>query len=231
MVKPKTEKPPNMGASFQERFANQSNVSRETLEDYAVWYGLLRKWNAKINLVAPSTLEEFWERHALDSWQICPLLPKKAETILDLGSGAGFPAIATAIHIKHNASQSKQNGAAQTVPHVHLVESAGKKASFLKTVIRELALPATVHSERVETLKLMRADVITARAFAPLPRLFHYALPHIHASTRLILPKGERAKAEIENAAASWTFSLEAVKSITQDDAHILIVKDLALKP
>ena len=214
----------DMAALSPADFAARSNVSRETLADYAAWHAHLRKWNAKINLVAPSTLESFWGRHALDSQQICPYLPQTAQIILDLGSGAGFPGIASAIHVKQSADSLGQGG------HVHLVESAGKKASFLKTVIRELGLPATVHSERIEALPPMRADVITARAFAPLPRLFDYALPHIHKDTLFILPKGEKAADEIENAQQAWTFSLETVKSITQDGASLLIIKDLAPK-
>jgi len=214
----------DMAALSSADFAARSNVSRETLADYAAWHALLRKWNAKINLVAPSTLESFWGRHALDSQQICPYLPQTAQIILDLGSGAGFPGIASAIHVKQSADRLGQGG------HVHLVESAGKKASFLKTVIRELGLPASVHSARIENLPPMHADVITARAFAPLPRLFDYALPHIHKDTLFILPKGEKAANEIENAQQAWTFSLETVKSITQDGASLLIVKDLAPK-
>jgi len=208
----------------QEGFASISNVSRETLEDYVNWYRLLRKWNARINLVAPSTLDDFWARHALDSWQICPLLPDNPKVILDFGSGAGFPGIAAAIHMKHGLSDKGQGC------HVHLVESAGKKASFLKTVIRELALPATVHSQRIESLEPMKADVITARAFAPLPRLFEYALPHLHDETILILPKGETVTTELEKASTTWTFSLETVKSITQDNATLLRVKSLKLR-
>jgi len=230
---------PDMRAFDKDDFVRLSNVSRETLQDYTTWHELLCKWNAKINLIAPSTLEAFWGRHALDSWQICPLLPDNARTVLDFGSGAGFPAIAAAIHTKHRSAQQAAKEAAQealkdaaseTMLHVHLVESAGKKASFLKTVIRELDLPATVHSQRIEAFSPMRADVITARAFAPLPRLFQYALPHSQAGTLLILPKGENAKAELESAASAWTFSLETVKSITQDDASVLIVKNLARK-
>ena len=208
-------------------FAARSHVSRETLIDYAKWHALLRKWNRKINLVAPNTLEMFWSRHALDSWQVCPLFPDKARVLLDLGSGAGFPGIAAAIHLKHNA---RNYGTAGEGAHVHLVESAGKKASFLKTVIRDLELPATVHGQRIENLAPMQADVITARAFAPLPRLFEYAEPHIHAGTEFILPKGEKAQTELENASEAWTFSLETVKSITQDDANILRIKNLAPK-
>ena len=146
-------------------FARESNVSRETLEDYQLWHTLLLKWNRKINLVSPVALEEFWRRHALDSWQITPHIPSKAQNSLDLGSGAGFPAIAMAIDAKY-----------RNTDHQNLmVESAGKKASFLRAVIRELNLPAKVTSERAENLSAQPYDVISARAFAPLDRLFNYA--------------------------------------------------------
>jgi len=213
----------------QEGFAKRSNVSRETLADYARWYILLQRWNKKINLVAPNTLAQFWGRHALDSWQICPLLPNQAKALLDLGSGAGFPGLAAAIHLK-NKSIIEQNAGEGETAHVHLVESAGKKASFLKAVIRELDLPASVHAGRIEDLPSMGADIVTARAFAPLPRLFDYAWPHIHSGTALILPKGENAASEIENALDAWTFSLKTVKSITQQGASLLIIKDLKPK-
>ncbi len=211
----------------QAGFEQRSNVSRETLADYIKWQALLRKWSARINLVAPSTLDMFWERHALDSWQICPLLSDDAKILLDFGSGAGFPGLAAAIHIKHHELKSDE---ARRGRQVHLVESVGKKASFLKTVTRELGLPARIHNTRIEQLPAMKADVITARAFAPLPSVFDYALPHIHAGTTLILLKGENAARDIENAQTTWTFTLESVKSITQDNASVLIIKNLARK-
>lgn len=214
-------------ALTREDFARISNVSRETLEDYSRWHTLLVKWNARINLVAPATLQAFWGRHALDSWQICPHLPNEARIFLDLGSGAGFPGLAIAIYLKHqNLNTADEDGAAC----VHLVESAGKKASFLKTVVRELGLPARVHAARVEDIDPMGADILTARAFAPLPRLFGYAAPHLHAGSMLILPKGEKAQSEVKSARDTWTFTLETAKSVTHDDASLLQITNLVPK-
>lgn len=203
----------------QDGFAARTDVSRETLSDYARWEALLTRWNRRINLVAPSSLADFWRRHALDSWQICAHIPETAEHIVDFGSGAGFPGLSAAIHCK-------QCGVGQ----VSLIESAGKKASFLKTVVRELELPARVLSQRIENLPSLGADVITARAFAPLPRLLDYARPHIHAQTKFILLKGANVKEEIKNACETWTFDVESVTSITDEDGVVLNLSNVRAK-
>jgi len=111
-----------------------------------------------------------------------------------------------------------------------LVESIGKKTSFLKTVSRELALPVTVHTARIEALPPMSADVVTARAFAPLPRLFEYAAPHLKPTSVLILPKGESADKEIKDASIHWNFEIETFKSATDPAASILRVVKLHRK-
>ncbi len=200
----------------EEEFQARTNVSRETLEKYKAWHLLLIKWNAKINLVAKSTLPEFWTRHALDSWQITPLLRKTDNKCLDFGSGGGFPGLAMAIAL---AEKSKSE--------VTLTESAGKKASFLKAVCRDLALPAKIHSGRIEDLKIFSADVITARAFAPLDRLLSYSEPFLTPQTQLLLLKGAAVDEELETARAQWTFDFETVKSLTDEDGCILKVKNV----
>ncbi len=202
-----------------EDFAEHSNVPRGTLSDFTQWYGLLRKWNARINLVAPREIEQFWHRHAYDSWQLNTYLPKEWDRLVDLGSGGGFPGLSLGIF-------SKLRG----YGNVHLVESIGKKTSFLKTVTRELKLPVTVHTARIEDLSPMDADVITARAFAPLPKLFDYAAPHLNPSSILLLPKGETADKEIMDARKDWHFDVERFKSATDSSAAILRVVNLRPK-
>ena len=197
-------------------FIEHAKVSRETLNLYEEWHKLLIKWNAKINLVAKSTLPEFWVRHALDSWQITPLLRDRDRRVLDFGSGAGFPGIALAICFADESTAS-----------VTLVESAGKKASFLRTVIREFNLNAKVHGGRLEDLSPFPADVITARAFAPLDRLFDYAEPFLTSHTQLLLLKGGTVDEELKRVSGSWTFSHETVKSLSDDEGCILVIKDL----
>jgi 16S rRNA (guanine527-N7)-methyltransferase len=204
-------------------FADATHVPHGTLSDFTQWYGLLRKWNARINLVAPKEADAFWRRHAYDSWQLTQHLPENWTRLVDLGSGGGFPGLAFGILAKQNAARSGPR-------EVHLVESVGKKTSFLKTVTRELGLPVTVHTARVENLPPLKADVLTARAFAPLPRIFAYAQPHLSNSAILLLPKGESADKEIESAREGWHFDVESFKSQTDDAAAILRIKGLRPK-
>jgi 16S rRNA (guanine527-N7)-methyltransferase len=200
-------------------FADHSNVPRGTLSDYVRWESLLSKWNKRINLVAPKEVAAFWNRHAYDSFQLNQYLPEKWDRLVDLGSGGGFPGLSLGIYAKERGSCE-----------VHLVESVGKKTSFLKTVTRELGLPVTVHTERVEALEPLNADVITARAFAPLPKLLTYAAPHLKTDGILILPKGETAETEINSARDHWNFDVEVFTSATDPNASILRISELRAK-
>ncbi len=203
------------GADFQ----RHTHVPRGTFEAFEAWETLLRKWNSRINLVASREVDQFWRRHAFDSWQLNAYLPKTWGVLVDLGSGGGFPGLSLGIH-------AKETGAGK----IYLVESIGKKTSFLKSVSRELALPVTVHTSRIEALPPFEADIITARAFAPLPRLFAYAAPHLAENGILILPKGETADKEIKDASQGWNFDVEHFKSKTDPQAKILRVSNLRAK-
>ncbi len=197
----------------RDEFVSRAPISPESLSDYDRWGRLLSKWNAKINLVAPSTLPDFWIRHALDSAQIVPHIPDVARTIVDFGSGAGFPGLSIAIEAKHNPSRDQ---------HVHLIESAGKKASFIRTVIRELDLPATVHSQRIEAMEPLGADVITARAFAPLSRLFPMAEHHLRGGGQLILLKGADLSSEEDAVASDWVYERQTTASLSGSDGVVV---------
>ena len=139
-----------------EDFAAQLDVSRETLARLRAYVALVEKWQARVNLISPATLPDIWHRHIRDSAQLVPLLPGTAPSIMDIGSGAGFPGLVLAI---------------MTDSPVTLVESDQKKSIFLQTVIRECGVRATVLAQRVEALDPQDVDVITARALAPVDRL------------------------------------------------------------
>lgn len=203
-----------------EDFAAETNVSRETLIDYQAWQALLLKWNRKMNLVSPSALDNFWRRHALDSWQITPYMSGKARNYIDLGSGAGFPGIALAIAAKSKNPKS----------HILMVESAGKKASFLKTVIRELSLPASVTSQRAEDIPPKAYDIISARAFAPLDRLLNYAQPFWGEDTIGLFLKGGNVQDELTEADKSWTYSKYVIPSLSDSTGCILKITGLSPK-
>ena len=201
-------------------FASQDNVSRETLACFDVWKDLVQRWNQRINLVSPKAIDDFWGRHALDSWQLWQHVPKPAATFLDLGSGAGFPGLAIAIGCKIEGRG-----------HVTLVESAGKKANFLRTAIRELDLPAAVWAERAEKLEPKPYDVITARAFAPLPRLFTYAQPFWGENTTGLLLKGENVSEELTDAEKTWISNVESFPSESDSRGVILKITGLSNNP
>lgn len=194
------------------------SVSRETIEALKTWEILLYRWNRKINLVSKAGLNNFWKRHILDSWQLLAHVPQSCEKLIDLGSGAGFPGLALAIGFK-----------ARGKGHVTLVESAGKKTNFLKTVIRDLTLPAFATSERAEALPSKAYDVVTARAFAPLDKLLGYAHPFWGQDTIGLFLKGINATEELTEARKYWTFALETVPS--QSDPEAVLLKISGLKP
>ena len=200
-------------------FADITNVSRETLQDYKHWKFLLERWNQRINLVSPGALTDFWGRHALDSWQLWPLVPETADTFLDLGSGAGFPGLAMAIGCK-----ARGRGL------VTLVESAGKKANFLRAVARELDLPVTIWADRAENLPAKPYDVITARAFAPLSRLMTYAQPFWGKNTVALLLKGENVAEELTQAEKTWISNVESFPSRSDSRGVILKITGLEEK-
>lgn len=200
----------------QKDFRAQTGLNSETMDDYASWQSLLVKWNKHINLVAPLSLPEFWHRHAYDSWQIVPHVPEDAEMIIDMGSGAGFPGLAVAIELKRRGRG-----------RVTLIESAGKKANFLRTVIRELSLPASVYGGRVENMPQEMADLITARAFAPLPRLLNYSHSFWGEKTKGLFLKGQSLAQERTSAQEDWNFDEELIPSLTDEGAVILLLSNL----
>ena len=194
-------------------------VSRETLQRLDKFVALLLTWQARINLIAASTIPELWTRHIADSLQLIPLAPTDAKIWVDFGSGGGFPAIPIACAL------AETPGA-----HVHLIESNGKKAAFLREVVRQLRLPATVHQERVENFGESwqgTAQVVTARALAPLKILCDQAFPLVAKGAIALFPKGQDVAAELTEAAKYWTLSVHKVPSKTNTDGCVLIVSNL----
>jgi len=193
-------------------------VSRETIERLDALVALLLKWQSKLNLVAASTLPQIWTRHIADSLQLLPLAPD-ARVWVDFGSGGGFPAIPIACAI------ADKPGAM-----VHLVESNGKKAAFLREAVRTLALPAQVHQERAENFGdsyVETVHAVTARAFAPLKVLCDQAFPLIARGALGLFPKGQDVAAELTEAAKYWRLEASTVPSLTNPDAAIVLIRRL----
>lgn len=193
------------------------DVSRETLDHLAAFSDLVRKWSPAVNLVSKGDLARLSQRHILDSAQLFSLAPDTATRWADLGSGAGFPGIVIAILARqHNPGLT-----------VHLVEADRRKASFLAQVIRQLDLTSVLHVDRIESVAPLAADVVSARALAPLPLLCGLAQRHLAASGLGLFMKGEAAEAELLACAAIWRMEVERQPSRTRAEGVILMVREL----
>lgn len=193
-----------------EGFASLMDVSRETVAKLDAYLVLLETWQKAINLVGKSTLSDPWRRHILDSAQLCRFLPGAPSCVVDLGSGAGLPGLVLAVMT--------------TSADVHLVEADGRKAQFLREAARRLELTnLTVHAVRIERLT-MQADVVTARALAPLDKLLPLATPLLAPQGRMILLKGAHATAELAEARASWSMQDQLEPSLADPDGRVVIL-------
>ncbi len=198
-------------------FQARTGVSRETLDGFDRWRQILVETSAHTNLVARSSLEHFWERHALDSFQLMPLVSRETRLVADLGAGAGFPGIALALGFRDRGQAAR----------VVMVDSVGKKVAFLRKVIDELGLDAEARSVRVETLDPAEGfDLVTARAFAPLNKLLGYTAPLLKNGAEGLFFKGRQYQDELTEARKSWTVDPEVIPSQTSDGV-ILRIKEV----
>ena len=204
-----------MSNSFEESV----NVSRETWARLRQYGDIVRKWQKTINLISPTTVGDLWERHILDSLQIWALDPQP-KTWLDMGSGAGFPGIVTAICLAEHGTG-----------WVYLIESNQKKAAFLRNVIVQTGARASVHPVRVaDAFEIApEIDAISARALASLDDLMEMSEPWFDTNKNLstYLHKGRDYQLEIELARSRWDFNLVKYDSQIQDGSVILQIDSL----
>lgn len=191
-----------------------TDVSRETFDLLRAYAKLVEKWNPKINLVSKASLGDLWERHILDSVQVVQTVEPKGYWV-DLGSGGGFPGIVAAIFAQNTGAQ------------VDMVESDQRKSAFLRTVIRELDLPAEVHTDRIEALQPLNADILSARALSDLGQLLEFSDLHLRKGGIAVFPKGARWRAELAEAEKKWSFNCTPVTSKTNPEAAILKIEDI----
>lgn len=199
----------------REAFAAAFSVSRETLLRLETYLTLLARWQSHINLVSESTLPDAWRRHILDSAQLLPHLPAPTEAdspIVDLGSGAGFPGLVLAI---------------LGVPGMVLVESDARKVAFLREVVAQTETKATIQACRAESAAVKSARAVTARGFAPLVRLLHTAVPFLGVGGAAVLLKGKRHQEEMEEARATWQFTVQSFPSRTDPAGVVLRLTDI----
>lgn len=187
-------------------------VSRETIGRLEIYATLLTRWQARINLVGPDTLPDLWTRHILDSAQLWPLLPPQARRLADLGSGAGFPGLVLAI---------------LGAPDVHLVESDARKCAFLREAARLTKTKVTILNRRIEQVEPLSADVITARALAPLTRLLDWAAPHLGPGGQCLFLKGRGAEDELTATAKEWKIGHRRIASLTDPEGVVLQLQEV----
>ena len=186
-------------------------VSRETIEKLDAYAALVAEESARQNLVSASTLEQFWERHILDSAQLVRFEPQPRASWADVGSGAGLPGVVIACLVDGP---------------VTLIEPRRLRAEFLHKTCESLRLNATVYTGKVERLEA-KYDVITARAVASLPRLLEISA---HLSTRntvWALPKGASAERELAEARRTWQGAFHVEQSVTDADSKIVVATEV----
>ena len=195
-------------------FQRDTGVSRETLERLRAYAELLAKWNARINLVGRESEPDLWRRHVLDSAQLLPLVPKEAQSVADIGTGAGLPGLILSV--------------LNTSAQIHLIESDRRKAAFLREAIRVMQSTAIVHESRVDEVDLPPQDVVVARACAPLDRLLEMAEKLISIHTVCLFPKGTQVEQELTAARLRWKMQVRQVPSRTDPGGRILVLTEVA---
>lgn len=200
------ETPPTLGT-----------VSRETRAKLERLVDLVRKWSPRINLVSRNDLDDLWSRHVVDSAQLLALAPHAAVHWVDMGSGGGFPGAVIAILASDRRPELR----------VTCVEADQRKAIFLRTVSRETGTPFRVRDARLEALPRLQADVLSARALAPLDALLAHAERHLAPEGIALFPKGARHGDELSIARNRWRFDCETIRSSTNPDAVILKIGEI----
>jgi 16S rRNA (guanine527-N7)-methyltransferase len=209
---------PDLGTD-RDRALALTPVSRETLDRLDRFVALLLAWQQHTNLISRSSVPTLWTRHIADSLQLVGLAPSTARAWVDLGSGGGFPGLVVACAL------ADTEGA-----RVHLVESTGKKATFLREAAHAIGVPVIVHGERIEDFVDKTGesfDVVTARALAPLPDLLGMAYPLLKSGALGLFPKGQDVAVELTAAAKYWKIQSSLIQSRTDSKGQIVMVRGI----
>ena len=193
----------------------QIDVSRETMDRIKAVVNELDRWRVKHNLIGPEERSRLWRRHVLDSLQLISYRTGNDPSWLDLGSGAGFPALILACAFADKGDLFT------------LVESNGKKASFLRAAIRSAGLNARVCNERIEDVSRETYEHVTARALADLSRLLDHAYLFLAPGASCIFLKGKGFREELEEASKAWSFQVEVHPSLSHSEGRIIVISEL----
>ena len=208
-----------MGQSTQiDTFCRFTQVSRETITSLKKYENYLIKSNKTLNLIGKSTINEIWLRHFLDSSQVIDFIDKNTSSLIDLGSGAGFPGLIIAILAKDRKIRL----------NVRLVEKSPKKASFLREIVNYLNLNVEVLNINALThAKKLEADLIVARAFKPLKIILQFLDKNTENWKKVFLFLGKTGQDELLQASKYWHIKYKQRMSVTSNDSVVLEINKL----
>jgi len=202
-------------------FTRFTQVSRETISSLKKYEDILIKANKTLNLIGSSTIENIWARHFLDSVQVIDFIDKNDKSLVDLGSGAGFPGLVLAIVLKD-----------RKIPlRIKLIEKSPKKVKFLKNLITEFQLNVEVINKNIlEEPAILFGDVYIARAFKPLKIILQ--LMHNKAKNwkKIFIFLGKTGKNELLQASNSWDIEYKQRVSVTSNDSTVIEINRLKKK-
>ena len=202
-------------------FNGFSQVSRETIISLVKYENMLIRANNELNLIGKSTEKEIWHRHFLDSFQVIDFISKNEKTLIDLGSGAGFPGLIVSIIAKDKKFPLK----------IKLVEKSPKKTIFLKKIISELKLSAEVINRNVQDKEFKFIDeVFVARAFKPFPEILKLIHNKAKNFRKLIIFMGKTGHKELLQASKNWDIKYKQRMSVTSNDSFIVEIDKLKKK-
>jgi len=202
-------------------FSRYSQVSRETIKSLIKYEEFLIKGNKTLNLVGSSTINYIWHRHFLDSFQVIDFIDKNQKTLVDLGSGAGFPGLVLSVVTKERKIPLK----------IKLIEKSKRKINFLKEIITKLNLNAVVINQNVEDEKFhFTDDTFVARAFKPLPKIFELMHNKAKNLKKIIIFLGKNGKDGLVQASKNWDIKYKQRMSVTSSDSLIIEVNKLIKK-
>jgi len=197
----------------RETFAllKQRNVSRETFLRLESYVNLLLKWNSRINLISKDSAKHVWTRHVLDSAQLISYLNLE-ETIVDIGSGGGLPAIVLSII---------------GVKNIHLIERDRRKSIFLQEAKKFSENTVTIHNDLFEQVNIANIEVVTARAFSDISKLLLLVHNKLAKNGRLLLLKGKNWQEEVKVAKEFMDFEYTCHPSITDNSGVVICISNL----
>ena len=202
-------------------FCRYSQVSRETIRSLVKYEELLKDTNKSLNLIGNSTVNNIWHRHFLDSFQAIDFIDKNQKTLVDLGSGAGFPGLVLSIIAKDRKIPLK----------IKLIEKSKKKINFLKKINSKLKLNADVINENVEDEKFYFHDeAFVARAFKPLPKILELIHNKAENFKKIIIFLGKNGKDELLQASKNWDIKYKQSMSVTSNDSFLIEINKLIKK-